>query len=256
VVLDGFDVNAVAARLPDVTMVALVPTMLRRLLDAGVDLSALRCVLLGGADPGAALLDDAREREVRVVTTYGMSETAGGCVYDGRPLSGVRVDVDTGGLIRLAGPMLFSGYRRDPQRTAAVLDDGWFATSDVGRLARGGRLEVLGRADDVIVTGGENVPAGVVAALLEEHPAVAEAAVVGVADQQWGRRVVAVVAPRDQAPSLEVLRDFVAARAPRHAAPRQLVLVGRLPRLDNGKIDRLAVQALAEAGEAGRRSTP
>ena len=236
-----FDAARVAAQ-RDVTMVAVVPTMLRRLLEH--DLSHLRCVLLGGAAAGAGLLADAAAAGVPVVTTYGMTETAGGCVYDGRPLDGVEVAVDASSRIRLRGPMLFSGYRGDPERTAQAVDDGWLVTEDLGRLTPDGRLEVLGRADDVIITGGENVPAGFVAELLERHPAVAEAAVVGRPDPEWGQRVVAVIVAQGAAPTLADVRAFLATRAPAHAAPRELVVVDALPRLGSGKVDRLAVRAL------------
>ena len=139
---------------------SLVPTQLGRLLDAGgAALEALRsyhAVLVGGAalDPG--LRARAVAAGVRVVTTYGMSETAGGCVYDGVPLDGVRVRLDADGGIRLGGPTLASGYLGRPELTARAFADGWFRTGDHGRW-RDGRLEVLGRLDDMIITGGEKV---------------------------------------------------------------------------------------------------
>ena len=242
-ILNRFDVAAVASH-RDVTHIALVPTMLRRLLDAGVDLSHLRCILLGGAPPGPGLLEAARLRGLRVVTTYGMTETSGGCVYDGVPLDGVEVALDDDGRIRLRGPTLFSGYRRSRALTEALLHDGWLLTEDVGRWTADGRLEVVGRADDMIITGGENVPAGWVATVLEEHPDVVEASIVGAPDREWGQRVVAVVVTGDRAPALEELRDFVGARASRIAAPRELLVVPALPHLDNGKVDRVAVARL------------
>ena len=247
VILERFAVAEVAEH-RNVTLIALVPTMLRRLLDAGVDLSHLRCVLLGGAPAGQPLLDDAHARGLRVVTTYGMTETCGGCVYDGFPLDGVDVAIDDDGRIRLRGPLLFSGYRNAPQATASALRDGWLVTEDLGRWAPGGRLEVLGRADDMIVTGGENVAAAAVAAALEQHPAITEAAAVGVDDAEWGQRVVAVIVADSVLPAPDELRRFVAERLGRQAAPREVVAVPRLPRLDNGKLDRLAVARLAAGG--------
>ena len=238
VVLERFSVDGVAGA-RDATMVALVPTMLRRLLDAGVDLSHLRLVLLGGAAPGPRLLDDAAADGIHVVTTYGMTETCGGCVYDGVPLDGVAVELDTDEHIRISGPVLFSGYRLRDDDTGAVLRDDWLTTADLGRITDG-RLEVLGRADDVIITGGEKVPAEWLAGLLEQHPDVAEAAVTGRADPEWGQRVVAYVVPRpSRSPTLASLRAFIAERAPAFAAPREVVVVDELPRLPSGKIDRL-----------------
>jgi O-succinylbenzoic acid--CoA ligase len=141
---------------------ALVPTQLVRLLDTEPGyLARFDAVLLGGAATPDGLLHRARAAEVRVVTTYGMTETAGGCVYDGWPLEGVKIRLDLAesdsGKIELAGPMLASGYLDAPEQTAVAFRDGWFQTSDLGRCDGQGRMQVLGRADDVIVTGGLNV---------------------------------------------------------------------------------------------------
>lgn len=243
VIHDGFSVEAVAAE-REVTLVSLVPTMLRRLLNTGIDLRFIRRVVLGGAAPGSQLLADARGAGLDVVTTYGMTETAGGCVYDGVPLDGVGVRLDGDGRISVAGPTLFDGYRLREDLTAASLDGGWFRTDDLGRWGADGRLEVLGRSDDVIITGGENVHAGAVADLLQRHPSVAEAAVAGRPDPEWGARVVAFVVPRGAEPTLEELRNFVREHAPAPAAPRDLVILADLPRLPSGKVDRAALHDL------------
>ncbi|MGH3998416.1 MAG: AMP-binding protein, partial [Pseudonocardiaceae bacterium] len=137
---------------------ALVPTQLARLLKTGADsLTGFDAVLLGGAASPGELQRRARTAGVHVVTTYGMTETAGGCVYDGWPLEGATVRLDAKGRVELSGPMLATGYLDAPEETAAMFRDGWFRTCDLGRLDRQGRLQVLGRADDVIVTGGINV---------------------------------------------------------------------------------------------------
>jgi O-succinylbenzoic acid--CoA ligase len=220
---------------------ALVPTQLRRALAAGAPPTAYDAVLLGGAAADPTLLEAAAAAGVRVVTTYGMSETAGGCVYDGVPLDGVTVDVAD--RIRLTGPVVAQGYRLRPDLTAESFVDGTFVTGDVGVL-EGARLRVLGRADDLIITGGENVAPLAVEAALREHPAVVDVAVLGVPDEEWGQRVVAVVvlrAPLD----LAAARDHVAARRARVAAPRQLVGVDTIPLLATGKPDRAALRALA-----------
>jgi O-succinylbenzoic acid--CoA ligase len=244
---ERFDVGAVAQS--QATLVSLVPTQLVRLLEAGVDLRHFRAILLGGAAAPPSLLERARVARARIVTTYGMSETSGGCVYDGRPLDGVEVAIADDGRIRIRGPVVMTGYRLRPDLTADVLsDDGWLTTGDLGEISAGGRLTVHGRADDVIVTGGENVVAGAVAAVLAAHPRVAEVVVTGVPDEHWGQRVVAVVVGRGgEAPTLAELQRFCADRLPPAAAPRALVLVDELPRLPSGKPDRLAVQRLAQA---------
>jgi O-succinylbenzoic acid--CoA ligase len=182
-----------------------------------------------------------------VVTTYGSAETAGGCVYDGLPLDGVAVAIGASGRVRIGGPTLFEGYAGRPDLTAEVLVDGWFLTSDAGRLDADGRLQVLGRLDDVVVTGGVNVPAPAVAARLRQHAAVGAVEVLGVPDEEWGNRVVAFVVPAGAgpAPALAELRDWVAAAHPRSWAPRQVVLLDDVPLLANGKPDRLALRGLA-----------
>ncbi|MBB5631346.1 AMP-binding protein [Sphaerisporangium krabiense] len=241
VVHERFSPGAVAAAGAD--HVSLVPTQLRRVLDAGVPLAGLRTVLLGGAAPPPGLLEAARDAGVRVVTTYGMSETCGGCVYDGVPLNGVRVAAGPGGRIRLGGPVLFAGYRLRPDLTAAAMDGGWYVTSDLGTV-EGGRLRVLGRADDVINTGGRKVVAGTVAGVLGGHPGVREAVVLGRPHPEWGQEVVAVVVPADPAapPALAELRAHVKTRLPGYAAPRAVRLVDRLPLLPNGKHDLVAIR--------------
>ena len=152
-------------------------------------------VLLGGAAATQTLLDRARAAGVRLVTTYGMTETAGGCVYDGRPLDGVAVAVGADRLIRIGGPTVFSGYLGgdgdSPARHAEP--PGWFRTSDLGRIDDDGLLQVEGRSDDVVVSGGVNVALPSVTRTLVEHPSVAEAVAVGVADEEWGTEVVAFV---------------------------------------------------------------
>ncbi len=231
IVQAGFDAASVAAA-DAATHVALVPTMLHRLLDARVDVTRFRRVLVGGAPAGRRLRERAAAAGAPVTVSYGMTETCGGCVYDGVPLDGVEVRVDADGCIAIRGPVVMRGYRGRPDLTAAVLDaDGWLHTTDLGRWTDDGRLEVLGRGDDVIVTGGEKVAAGQLAALLRAHPRVADAAVVGHPDPEWGERVVAycVASDRLDPPTLDELRDFVAAHAPRHAAPRELRLVEDLP---------------------------
>jgi o-succinylbenzoate---CoA ligase len=198
------------------------------------------------------------------VATYGAAETAGGCVYDGMPLDGVAVVIGDEGRIRIGGPTLFEGYVDDPVLTAETLVDGWYLTSDTGRFDEDGRLSVLGRVDDVVVTGGVNVPAVAVAARLREHPAVVAAEVLGVPDEEWGNRVVAFVVvsrlgrgrPRTSTTgddpgvsslettlSVDDLRDWVAEKHPRPWAPRELVIVDEIPLLPNGKPDRQALLA-------------
>ena len=233
--------------------ISVVPTQLRRLArgpDARAALSGFQAILLGGAAVPPGLLEAARSAGGKVTTTYGMTETCGGCVYDGIPLDGVSVEVGAAGRIRIAGPVLFSGYRGRPDLTGQAMDGRWFVTSDVGELGPSGRLAVLGRADGMINTGGEKVAAAEVAAALEASPGVREAAVTGQPDAEWGEIVTAIVVPADPSapPVLADLRAQLRGRLPDSALPRALVLVAALPLLPSGKPDLLALRALARSG--------
>ncbi|WP_191278445.1 AMP-binding protein [Nocardioides flavus (ex Wang et al. 2016)] len=244
-VVDGLDVGRAAAadHRDTPTFVSLVPTQLHRVLGNPEQVAALaRChtVLVGGGGLDPDLRRRAREQGISLVATYGSSETAGGCVYDGVPLDGVGVTLGVDGRVRIAGPTLFSHYEGDSELTAASLVDGWFLTSDAGRFDEDGRLQVLGRIDDVVVSGGVKVPLETVAARLRQHVLVQQAEVFGVTDPEWGQRVVAVVV--STADDAE-LRDWVGLAHPRSWAPREFHRVDDLPLLPNGKVDRQAVRA-------------
>lgn len=236
--------EAIAAMTGPRQYASLVPTQLHRLAAADelAVLAGLDALLIGGAAVDPVLLELTRNAGVNVVRTYGMSETCGGCVYDGVPLDGVRVEIGDDRQIRLAGPMLFDGYG-DPEATAKVLADGWFATSDLGEFAPDGSLRVLGRADDVVISGGVNVSLPAVTAALRSVVGVRDAYAVAVADAEWGQRVVAGVVGDV---GLDAMRDAVeAAGLPRTWAPRQLLILDALPLLPGGKVDRLELRRLS-----------
>lgn len=241
-VLDGFDataVDAVARRARAEgrrVRVSLVATALAR-----VQADAFHTVLLGGAAPPGDL-------PANVVVTYGMTETGSGVVYDGLPLDGVEVTIGDGtigtaGEVLLRGPMLLRAYRdgTDPR-----IGDGWLPTGDAGTIDSTGRLTVSGRMAEVVVTGGEKVWPAAVERVLAGVPSVAEVAVGGRADPEWGQRVVAYVVPRDRGtpPSLDELRGAVKAQLGAWAAPRQLLLVDGLPRTPGGKVRRSELSTL------------
>lgn len=233
-VLERFDPVAVEEEARrGATLVSLVAAVLGR-----TDTSGYRSVLLGGAAPPAGLPDN-------VVTTYGMTETGSGCVYDGRPLSGVELRIGDGSLgaegeVLVRGPMLLRAYRdgTDPR-----IGDGWLPTGDSGRLEDDGTLVVFGRMAEVIVTGAEKVWPSPVEHVLAGHVGVAEVAVWKRHDPVWGERVVAWIVPEAgvPVPPLDELRDLVAARVAPWAAPRELVVVASLPRTPGGKVRRSAL---------------
>jgi O-succinylbenzoic acid--CoA ligase len=221
----GFDADTVQAAAGSDVFVSLVPTALRR-----IDPALFHTVLLGGSAPPP-------ERAQNVVTTYGMTETGSGVVYDGVPLVGVDVSIGPANEIRLRGPMLLRAYR---DGTVPLDAEGWYSTGDAGTLDSDGRLRVDGRLDDLILSGGEKVWPSHVEAVLRLHPAVAEVRVGGRPDPEWGERVVAWVVPptATKVPTLDELRGLVKERLAPWAAPRELVLVDSLPKTAIGKVKR------------------
>ncbi|MEB3069847.1 o-succinylbenzoate--CoA ligase [Mycolicibacter sp. MYC017] len=246
-VTTGFDIDLLPAAVSEMgsgrRYTSLVATQLAKALtspEATAALAELDAVLLGGGPAPQPILDAASAAGVRVVRTYGMSETAGGCVYDGVPLPGVRVRIDDGRVV-IGGPTLAVGYR-NPVSPNPFEQPGWFVTDDVGALDVSGVLTVLGRADDAISTGGLTVMPGPVEAVLSTHPAVAECAVFAVPDDRLGQRVAAaVVVAGTTPPTLEELRAFVGCSLDVTAAPRELHIVTTLPRRGIGKLDRKAL---------------
>jgi o-succinylbenzoate---CoA ligase len=246
--------EAVAAMNDGPRFVSMVPTQLHRIIESGGDdrtaLAGFHTLLLGGGPIDPSLRARAEAAGINVVATYGSAETCGGCVYDAMPLDGVGIAIGTDGRVRISGPTLFDGYQDDPEQTASSLVDGWFLTSDAGTLDEDGRLRILGRVDDMVITGGVKVPAALVAGRLREHPAVEAAEALGTPDEEWGQRLVAfVVGDLDAAGA----RDWVAAEHPRSWAPRQVVALDEIPLLGNGKPDRQALLALATTNEAEAR---
>jgi len=226
---------------------------------AAAALASLDAVLIGGGPMPQGVAERASAARISVVRTYGMSETAGGCVYDGVPLDGVRVRVERSatsndgaersatsndGRVVLGGATLAKGYRNAVQPDPFA-EPGWFRTDDLGAVDDSGVLRVLGRVDDAISTGGLTVLPQLVEAALARHPAVADCAVFGVADERLGERVVAaiVVATACAAPTLAELRAHVASTLPSTAAPREVHIVGELPRRGIGKVDRRELAA-------------
>ena len=281
--------------------ISLVPTQVHKLLEAAEASPALGSeiydalgqftgILLGGAPASASLLAAARELGLNVVTTYGSAETAGGCVYSGVALPGVRLRVvpeDAGlldssvagdasaggtpniGRVWLGGEHLASGYMGDSARTAShffVDADGyrWYRTDDYGSLTSSApnapedegapMLNVVGRSDDVIITGGVKVSARAVAAVLESHPAVREAAVMGIPDARWGSAVAAAItlrgasgaqsAPDTSEATCDMLREFCTDKLGAAGAPKFLRILADFPTASTGKPDRQAIYSM------------
>jgi O-succinylbenzoic acid--CoA ligase len=244
-ILERFEPGSLLAEPPDGAHVALVPTMLERLVRGGADLSRLGVVLIGGGRLDAGLRHAAEQLGGRIVETYGSTETCGGVVYDGVPFAGTDVRVADDGVIELRGPTLMDGYRGDPSATATMFTaDGWLRTGDIGTLSGDGHLAVVGRADEAIRTGAETVWPQEVEAVLARHPGVADVAVAGRPDEEWGARVAAWIVPTapGRPPSLEELREWCRDDLARFKAPRELHVVASLPRTASGKLRRAALE--------------
>ena len=229
---------------------SLVPTQVVRLArsDEGrAALASFDAVLVGGAALPDLGLD------ANLISTYGATETCGGCVYDGVPLDGVEVSTSDDGRVRVAGATLADGYADGDNSAFATDPDGtrWFLTPDSGAWD-GERLTIEGRADDVIITGGLKVHPARVERALESLPYVAEAAVAGIPDAEWGHKVTAWVVPATASgplPSLSDVRAALASQLEPHELPRALSETGELPRTPGGKIDRRALRVLARGEE-------
>ncbi|YAL83789.1 o-succinylbenzoate--CoA ligase [Dermacoccaceae bacterium W4C1] len=243
--------DALAWSPPGRRYTSLVPTQLRIALDHEAGVAALAQfdgILIGGASCPPQLLHKAREAGLPVVTTYGMSETAGGCVYDGEPLPDTRVHLGDDGRIALSGPSVAHGYLGDPERTAAAFDldpetgHRRFWTDDLGEFVQG-RLRVLGRRDDVIVTGGLKIAPRVVEEAALTLPPIREAVVVGTPHPKWGQAVSLAVVADDEIDLGEV-RDQLRSALEASALPTRLLILRSLPTRGPGKPDRGAIAAL------------
>ncbi|GAB3131927.1 o-succinylbenzoate--CoA ligase [Tsukamurella serpentis] len=249
----GFDPASLAAGHAAMTAerryLSLVPTQLVKVLadaDATAALARFDGVLIGGAACPVALRERALAAGIRMVRTYGMSETAGGCVYDGLPLPGVTIRLDgEEQRVVIGGPTVALGYRNLPDHPAFA-ESGHFRTDDAGTVTDG-TLTVTGRLDEAISTGGLTVLPQVVEAVLATVPGVAEVAVFAQPDPRWGQRVAAAVVPVSgpgaPAVTVEVLRAAVESELDRTAAPRAVYLLDELPRRGPGKVDRAALTA-------------
>jgi o-succinylbenzoate---CoA ligase len=245
-----------AGMLSERRYISLVPAQLDRALHHGEVIAALTSfstVLVGGGPTEAGLVQRARAAGIRVVTTYGMSETCGGCVYDGEPLQGVAVDLADDGRILIRSAALFAGYRLRPDLTAEAVVDGRLHTQDRGYWDAG-RLVVLGRTDDMVITGGHKVDLADVEQCVQRWAADhgARGAVLGIPDQVWGTTIVAV---SDLPGSLADLQAAVRESLPTYALPRELIYLDQLPWLASGKPDRLAIRSMIMNMHAERQAT-
>jgi O-succinylbenzoic acid--CoA ligase len=250
---EQFDIDAVATSPASegTTMVSLVPTTLRRLLDANAPIQHFRRVIVGGAPCPPTLRSRAEVRGATIVDAYGLSETWSGFALDGMPIDGAEVQIAADGEILVRGAMVMHGYRLNPELTATVLEpDGWLHTGDVGGYDEAGRLRVVDRLKDIIITGGVNVSPTEVEAVLAHHPEIADVCVIGTPDEEWGERVVAVLVPRpDTYPTLDAVREFARDQLSPTKLPREIRVVDEIPRGGSGKPLRRVLRDPPQAGD-------
>ena len=236
---DRFDVDAVARAAGECTVVSLVPTQLVRLLDAGAPLHRFRVMLLGGGPIPSAVRERAVAAGVTVHTTYGLTETFGGCVHDGLALPRVEIKLDDSSHeVLVRGPIVMTGYVGGSTASQhAFRADGWLATGDIGSIDTTGRLSIVDRLNDLIITGGVNVSPTAVERVILDHPSVDDACVIGLPDAEWGERVVAyVTAPTDRIPpTVDELREFATGRLTKAELPREVRVLDEIPRTPSGK---------------------
>ena len=233
----------------EVTLASFVPTMLRRVLDHdGKPFEGVRAVLVGGGPIPPGLLEEAHERGLPALPTYGMTETCAQVAtlrpgsdprYAAHPLPGVEIRLEDDGRVALRGGQVSPGYADEPDRP----DGEWFVTPDLGALDPDGAVRILGRADDVIITGGENVDPGRVEAVLMDHPRVLAVAVVGVADSEWGQRVAAIYEGDAEPEDLDL---WARERLARYEVPGLWQRVASLPVTPLGKPNRIQARKLID----------
>jgi O-succinylbenzoic acid--CoA ligase len=224
---------------------SLVPAQVRRLLGDAEGIEALLSfdtILVGGAGLDPATRENAAAKGIALISTYGMTETCGGCVYDGQPLDGVTVTIDDESRVTIGGPSIALGYRLQPALTEAHFTSRGFLTSDLGTLVDG-VLRIIGRMDDVVTVNGVNVSVAAVEALLREEPGVTDCAVVALDDPERGSRLVAFVCAGSDV--VATLGDRVSDALGTAARPRTITTIESLPTLPGGKTDRQALIALA-----------
>jgi o-succinylbenzoate---CoA ligase len=239
-------------------MVSLVPTQIARLLESGsVGIEALQSydlVLSGAAATSKPMLNKLRELGIKVSVSYGMTETCGGCVFDGRPLDGVKISLGTKddvepGRVTISGPVAASGYRLRPDLDAVSFISGQIQTHDVGKLDSSGLLHILGRLDDVVTVGGVNVALSAVESLIRHHPAIEDVAVIDLQDELWGSIPIAYAVTRTHVPDtsnlISEIQSTIRDQIGRAAVPRTVQFVSALPMLDSGKIDRISLRMQA-----------
>ena len=231
--------------------ISIVPTQLHRAIQNRDslfnNLLAAKKVLVGGAPISEKLISEAHECGIAIVTSYGMTEMSGGCIYNSLPLPGVEMRIAANGLINLKGPMIANSYFGDQESTRKHFQAGWFITSDIGEIENE-ELKIIGRSDDLIISGGEKISAVKVEALIRSYYPDLEIIVIGISDIEWGQALRVVVTGEKHGLTLAQIRDIVGVQIGRFAAPRSLLNLEKMPMIGIGKPDLVLLRS-AQATE-------
>lgn len=238
---EPIDLRNYVGEYPKADYTAIVPTQLYRALHGDErllrHLQSAKAVLVGGAHLPRHLRDQSEHNKITVVTTYGMSETSGGCIYNGKPLDGVEIEIDKNSFVRISGTTLASTYLNSEDEWSKFFDGTWFTSQDIGEYVNG-FLQLLGRDDEIIISGGENVSLSAIDELLSLHFPEIEAAAFAVSDPEWGHVLhVAIVGEVENSTLISFLEHTLGVAA----KPKKIHVVSSIPRLGIGKIDRKAL---------------
>ena len=246
----AIDARGVTGKYPDTDYTAIVPTQLFRALNGDGDLLAhlqsAKFVLVGGSALDKNLGAQARTAGINIVESYGMTETCGGCVYDGRPIGDTSAEINRDGLIKISTASLATTYLNDASGWSSKLVDGYFLTSDLGEI-NDGKLTVTGRADDVIVTGGENISLTKVEEVIRNTFAGIECAAFAIADQQWGQALHLAIAGKVK-PEISKINESLSSQISAAAKVKRVIYLDKLPRTSLDKVDRGELAKLAASG--------
>jgi O-succinylbenzoic acid--CoA ligase len=233
----------------DVDFTAVVPTQIFSALNGNQELLAhlqsAKKVLVGGAALTDELYQSAVSAGILITRTYGMSETSGGCIYEGTPLGDTQVRISEDGFIEIAGPTIASGYIEDPAKWSKSFYEGWFRTSDLGQIDSSGSLSILGRGDDLYISGGEKVSLAAVTKRLEERYSQNNWSAFALDDLKWGQRLVVAVAGGNP-PTPEEITSLLGDALGSAGKPKQYLTFETFPLIGIGKIDHLAIRNRAE----------
>ena len=241
------DAREVSGKYPYADFTAVVPTQLFKALNGDSNLLehliSAQAVLVGGAALSADLREAARIAGINVIETYGMTETCGGCVYDGTPLDGTEFEIDELGIISIASKSLATTYLNAPEAWSERIRNGYFVTTDIGHI-EDGKLIVTGRSDDVIITGGENVSLAEVESVVKDTFAGIDCAAFALPDSQWGQSLQLAIAG-DVKPEQSAINEYLTSKISRAAKVKNFIYIAELPRTSLGKVDRAKLVDIA-----------